>query len=148
MRTLIGAVATFAALALAGCGGGDDGPGTGSQGLLELATAPAACATAADCCVAIDDCMATAYVVTRADYEDAVALAEEPRDTCAGCISPSVEVRCEAGACVGVEIVDYDAPEYAANAGSHCGEVLGQALSAGGSGDAAPAGRVFGCGAD
>jgi hypothetical protein len=155
MRTTIG---MLAALALAGCGNGDGGDqgggggggGSGAQSLVELATSPAACSTAADCCVAIDGCLATAYVVARADYEAAVALANAPHEPCVDCISPAVELRCENGACVGTEIEDYGSAAYLANEGNHCGVASDEstsALSAGGAGDAPPPGRVFGCGA-
>ena len=146
--------AVLGALALAACGGGDEE--NGGERLRSMAQREATCVTAADCCVVIDGCLATAYVVTPGDYEEAIELADRPRNACVGCISPSVEVRCEAGTCVGVEIEDFDSAAYLANAGNHCGAAIGesgQALSSdpvGGSQPRAevPAGRMFGCGVD
>lgn len=147
MRIGPGIVAAFAAISLVGCGGGSKDGGAGLPAdLVALVSQEQACVTAADCCVAIDGCLATAYVVAREDYERAVELAEQPGDACVDCISPAVELRCEAGSCIGVEIEDPTSAAYDANRGSHCGAAsdgAGQALSA----DSIPAGRVFGCGA-
>lgn len=146
MRTRFAAV--LGALALCACGGGSEE--NGDDRLLSMAQREATCSSAADCCVVIDGCLATAYVVTAGDYEEAIELANRPRNACVGCISPAVEVRCEAGACVGVEIEDFESAAYRANSGDHCGAAIGessqgQALSSDGP---APEGRMFGCGVD
>lgn len=148
MRTWI--LASVGALSLVACGDGGDNANDGNE-LQAVAEREAACVTAADCCVVVDGCLATAYVVPLGDYEEALALANEPRTACLDCISPVVEVRCEAGACVGVEIEDFESPAYRANEGDHCGAAVGdgQALTSADALRAASApGRTFGCGAD
>ena len=133
----------LAVLLLAGCDGGSDV----TAELTSMAQREATCASAADCCVVVDGCSATAYVVARGDYEEGLRLAEQSPKPCVKCMSPAVEVRCEAGACVGVE-VGFD--EEPATYGSHCGGTAGEATQplSSDAGEPAGEGRMFGCGVD
>jgi hypothetical protein len=85
-------------------------------------TLPAACKTSADCCVAMDGCMATAYLVGKAEYSAMVGSIDAHNasaSACAGCIHPAVQVQCQAGFCVG-EKLSFSADATAFDR-SHCG---------------------------
>jgi hypothetical protein len=88
---------------------------------LMTPTLPAACLTDADCCVAVDQCMAMAYLVGRAEYDAMLAsIADFSSGTtslnaCPACIKPAVQVQCKAGFCAG-EKLSSDYEGY-----SHCG---------------------------
>jgi len=87
-------------------------------------TLPAACKTSADCCVAMDWCMATAYLVGKAEYNAMVAsidAAIASRSGCAGCVLPAVQVDCQAGFCVGQQLSFY--ADGTAFDRSHCGPI-------------------------
>lgn len=130
-------------LLLAACGSGTDEDGVAK--LRAFAEAEAPCETAADCCVVIDGCLATAYVVGASDYDAARKVASGlEHDACVNCIAPAVQLACEAGRCVGLELAPGTAG-WEGSTGGHCGEVPADA----GAFVAAPAtdtGRVLGCG--
>jgi hypothetical protein len=85
-------------------------------------TLPAACKTNADCCVAMDGCMAKAYLVGKAEYNAMVGSIDAHNaaaSACAGCIHPAVQVQCQAGFCVGEKLSFYaDGTSFDR---SHCG---------------------------
>jgi hypothetical protein len=80
-----------------------------------------ACRDDSDCCIVIDNCMAMAYL-----YSKAPGATGQPsfpgsgRDTCAACIPPAVQVRCDSGQCVGEKVSSvYSGPLNQ----NHCGPV-------------------------
>jgi hypothetical protein len=117
-------------------------------------TLPAACKTSADCCVAMDGCMAKAYLVGKDEYSAMVASIAN-HDTggmCASCVHPAVQVQCQAGFCVG-ELMSFYA-EGTPFDNSHCGTITMSDASAkaaaapfvAGDGDAGTPRSVWTCG--
>lgn len=95
------------------------------------------CTTADDCCVVVDGCRATAYVVSATDRASAESLlSSAPNDACLKCVTPAIEVGCQNGRCVGTEIPASTAPPTLRQ--NHCG---GTNAGAGGA-----AVHVLGCG--
>ena len=87
-------------------------------------TLPAACTTDADCCVAMDGCMATGYLVGKAEYSSKVASIAKVNSgnrMCVNCLQPAVQVQCKGGFCAGEEILTSTSP--ASLRTSHCGFV-------------------------
>ena len=87
-------------------------------------TLPAACTTDADCCVAMDGCMATGYLVGKAEYSSMVASIAKVNSgnrMCVNCLQPAVQVQCKGGFCAGEEILTSTSP--ASLRTSHCGLV-------------------------
>ena len=95
------------------------------------------CTSADDCCVVVDGCRATAYVVAAGDKASAESLlSTAPNDACVKCISPALELGCVGGKCVGVEVSP--AAATPAQRQNHCGST--------GGGAGGPAVHVAGCG--
>ena len=95
---------------------------TDATPVLMTPTLPAACTTDGDCCMAMDGCMATAYLVGQAEYSSMVASianVNSSRDaaTCLRCTPPSIQVQCKSGFCVGEKISSYSSGIVK----SHCG---------------------------
>jgi hypothetical protein len=86
-------------------------------------TLPAACNTSADCCVVMDGCMATAYLVGKAEYSAMVASIPSPDagGACVLCVHPAIQVQCQGGFCVGEEQSFY--AEGTPFDRSHCGTI-------------------------
>jgi hypothetical protein len=86
----------------------------------------APCETDADCCVVVNDCTNTAYVVSADDAPHVAQLIEDgPRDRCTGCIAPLVQVSCQNSKCVGTEIDPRETELGAQLEQNHCGAVEG-----------------------
>ena len=125
---------------------------TARDQLRALATNAAACESDGDCCVVVDACSASAYVVAADDFDRAASLADEasqpgPLTACSRCIAPAVEVLCVEGACTGVVA---DGVNAADALGPHCGSVGALGAVAGDGGvdvDDEDGVRVLGCGA-
>ena len=96
-------------------------------------TLPAACTTSADCCVAMDSCTATAYLVGKAEYAAMVASIAGQYDAgigmCVHCIPPAIQVECQAGFCVGQKVNMNPSTPYQS---SHCGTLVETTSDAGG----------------
>jgi len=124
--------------------------------LRALANAEASCTTAAECCVVVDGCMATAYVVGAGDWAEARDLVSRLDDEpCVACIPPAVRLLCVEGRCVGEE-VDPSNDEETSWYGDRCGEAsvdgapddeapIDEAPAAD---EAGEQGRMLGCGAE
>ncbi len=80
--------------------------GTANAGHM-IPTLPAACTTDDDCCVAMDHCIATAYLVGRPEYAamlEAIVEDDSTSLSCMSCINPAVQVQCKGGFCAGEEL--------------------------------------------
>ena len=102
----------------------DAGARSDAEAAIMTPTLPAACTTDADCCVAMDGCMATGYLVGKAEYSSMVASIAKVNSggrMCLACIQPAVQVRCQGGFCAGDEILTSASP--ASLRTSHCGLV-------------------------
>jgi hypothetical protein len=91
--------------------------GTANAGHM-IPTLPAPCLTDADCCVAMDHCIATAYLVGQPEYAAMLASiieTDSTRSSCMPCINPTVQVQCKAGFCTG--------EEGSGSTSSHCGYI-------------------------
>jgi hypothetical protein len=99
-----------------------------------------ACQSDADCCVVVDTCVSNALVVSATDRAEVEGLLAEADDgVCTRCIAPAVQVRCDAGTCVGESLPFSDDATYAELSKTHCGSLpLPQSSGA--------QMKVFGCG--
>ena len=102
-----------------------DGVPDATQDVTEEAPAPAnlPCRNDSDCCIVIDDCMATAYLYTKAPGGGGMPTfpPSGPGGTCLACIPPAVQVRCDLGQCVGEKLPEvYSGPLV----DNHCGPVV------------------------
>ena len=92
-------------------------------GVIMTPTLPAACQVDGDCCVAMDTCMARAYLVGLTEYPAMVASipSAASQGMCASCIQPAVQVQCKGGFCTGEKL------PFSSNAtslmSSHCGYI-------------------------
>jgi len=87
-----------------------------------IPTLPAACTTDDDCCVAMDYCIATAYLVGRTEYTamlESIIEVDSTRTSCMPCAHPDVQVQCKGGFCAGEE--GPSGGESSPFAASHCG---------------------------
>jgi hypothetical protein len=99
-------------------------PGHDDPAVVMTPTLPAACKTSADCCVAMDGCLATAYLVGKAEYDAmvaSIATAHADASVCYACVHPAVQVQCQAGFCVGEQLSFY--AEGTPFDKSHCGTI-------------------------
>ena len=79
------------------------------------------CSTDDDCCVSVDECMATATLTGNDGYGPVPGTHDTP-GTCLGCIVPAIQVRCQAGFCVGTRLSGiYDSSRPLLR--SHCGHI-------------------------
>jgi len=102
----------------------DAGARSDAAAAIMTPTLPAACTTDEDCCVAMDGCMATGYLVGRAEYSSMVASIAKVGSgnrMCVNCLQPAVQVQCKGGVCAGDEILASASP--ASLRTSHCGFV-------------------------
>lgn len=94
-----------------------------------FANGQAPCQTASDCCVVVNDCSNTAYVVGLEDKDaatEAVAAesaGQEAIGHCTACIAAYVQVSCQDGKCAGVELDVRQGPVDERLAEDHCGTV-------------------------
>lgn len=117
--------------------------------LKSLAQKQATCATADDCCVVMDDCMATGYVVGAGDYEQALELVDRlDDDVCVGCITPLVELSCIEGQCLGTASYPGDPGGPDVTPGAHCGATASTGPAPIRMAESPESGRILGCGAD
>ena len=67
------------------------------------------CRNDSDCCIAIDSCMATAYLYSKGPggAGPPTMPIHNPGDGCLACIPPAVQVRCVSGQCTGEKISSY-----------------------------------------
>jgi len=124
----------------AGTGGGTNPE---PEDPADFADGNVACDTDADCCVVVNDCANQAYVVGIDDKDKVaalVAIAEQDRSRCTGCIAPAVEVTCENAKCVGslVEFTASSQPDERLFQ-DHCGTISTPDTTA-------QTGSMFGCG--
>ena len=77
------------------------------------------CRNDSDCCIAVDSCMAMAYLYSKGPggAGPPTLPVHNPGDGCLACIPPAVQVRCVSGQCVGEKISSYDSQFTSA----HCG---------------------------
>lgn len=117
--------------------------------LKSLAQKQTSCQTAGDCCVVMDDCMATGYVVGAGDYEHALDLVDGlDNDVCVGCITPLVELSCVEGQCTGTASYPGEPGAPDVTPGAHCGATESTGPAPIELGESPASGRILGCGAD
>jgi len=101
-----------------------DGPGPAAD-VVEpfVPTLPVTCQADDDCCVALDGCLATLYLVGKAE-QNALQhwLSVKPQSGCLNCIAPAVQVRCAGGFCEGEEL-PFSANLPVSLMQGHCGVV-------------------------
>jgi hypothetical protein len=99
-------------------------------------TGSIACTTHADCCVALDSCLATAYLVGKADFEALKASIASRYDggagMCVSCTYPAIQVQCQAGFCVGERVPNVNPGNPWES--SHCGTLASTSGTGGTSG--------------
>jgi hypothetical protein len=116
---------------------GTGSPDTRDSGVVLMTpTLPVACTTNGDCCVALDSCAATAYLVGKAEFEAmkaSIAYINANSDKpCVSCTYPAIQVQCQAGFCVGERVTDAN-PASNPWAASHCGTLVPSSSDAGSS---------------
>ena len=106
-----------------------DPPGEEPIDPATFANGQAPCETDADCCVVVNDCSNTAYVVGLEDKDAATkavaaeSAGQEAIGHCTACIAAYVQVSCQDSKCVGVEL-DYSQDELDERlAQDHCGAI-------------------------
>jgi hypothetical protein len=79
------------------------------------------CRNDLDCCIAIDSCMATAYLYSKGPggAGPPTMPTHNPGDGCLPCIPPAVQVRCLSGQCTGEKISSYSSQLTV----GHCGTI-------------------------
>jgi hypothetical protein len=79
------------------------------------------CRNDLDCCIAIDNCMATAYLYSKGPggAGPPTLPTHNPGDTCLACIPPAVQVSCVSGQCVGEKLSSYSSQLTV----GHCGTI-------------------------
>jgi hypothetical protein len=123
----------------AGSGGA---PQTPREQAATYARSDIACTVDSDCCVVVDNCLDTGYLVAATDRDQVRALLDgASMDRCLACIPPSVQIACEASRCV-AKIVSNDDPKTPPPdelRQDHCGSLDTNAPMS-------PVGSEFGCG--
>jgi len=90
--------------ATSGAGGSAQDPRSQA---LSYASKDIACSVDNDCCVVVDSCLDTGYLVGQGDRATVRALLDgASMDRCLACIPPPIQVSCEAGKCVAKEVTD------------------------------------------
>ena len=95
---------------------------TADAGVIMTPTLPAPCQVDGDCCVAMDTCLAMAYLVGRTEYDAMVASIPSISSrlgTCVSCGQPAVQVQCSGGFCMGGKLPIYSGTLTT----SHCGYI-------------------------
>jgi hypothetical protein len=140
----------FVLAGLVGCappssqGASDAGSDAGCKGDPEewaaILSEPLTCTRNSDCCVAVNECLEQAIVVTAPNVDRAQTAWYSCFPGCNGCVRPSVSASCVNGQCVG----------HPDDGGSRCGvdEPAARALEPDGGtpDDAGKPQRLFGCG--
>jgi hypothetical protein len=76
------------------------------------------CTTDSDCCVSVDECMATATLTGNRGYGPVPGT----HATCLPCMVPAIQVQCQGGFCVGTRLINfYDSSSPLLH--SHCGAI-------------------------
>jgi len=137
-RVWLASSAVAGALALCACGdpaesagepgtggtagtGGSTGVSNGGVGGLQPPVRDLSCSSDSDCCAVVDDCYAQAWLVTQAEKAEIEAyIAALVHPACFSCIPPAVQVSCQSGQCVGVE-VDIGTSPPTGLMQTHCG---------------------------
>jgi hypothetical protein len=79
------------------------------------------CSSDSDCCAVVDECYAQLWLVTQAQKAEVEAyIASLQHPACFSCIPPAVQVSCQSGQCVGVEVGGGTWPPSGLS-GTHCG---------------------------
>ncbi len=103
--------------------GGSTGVSSGGVGGREPPVRDLTCSSDSDCCTVVDDCYAQAWLVTqaqKAEVEAYIAALQHP--ACFSCIPPAIQVSCQSGQCVGVEIEMGTSPPTGLLK-THCGTI-------------------------
>ena len=81
------------------------------------------CRNDSDCCIAVDSCMAMAYLYSKGPggAGPPTMPVHNPGDGCLPCIPPAVQVRCVAGQCTGEKLSTYSSSSSLTSA--HCGTI-------------------------
>ena len=117
-------VVSYTGICFEGCVRQSECAVVADAGVIMTPTLPAACQSDGDCCVAIDGCMAMAYLVGRTEYQAMVASISSINGSakaCVGCIPPEVQVQCKGGFCAGEKLPF--SPSTSALTSSHCGYI-------------------------
>lgn len=79
------------------------------------------CRNDSDCCIAVDSCMAMAYLYSKGPNGSGPPTlpTHQAGDPCLACIPPAVQVRCVSGQCAGEKISSYSSQLTSA----HCGTI-------------------------
>lgn len=92
------------------------------QAELQALAADNTCNVVEDCCVVMDDCNSEAWIVTAAEFDDAVVWAAQLEGGfCVDCVPPTVSVDCVQGRCVGRAFSPVDVNLAPEQARSSCG---------------------------
>jgi hypothetical protein len=96
---------------------GPDGGEVTEVGTQPLMVYP--CAKDSDCCTVVDKCMARAFLYSKGVGASPAPSIPPNNGMCLACIQPAVQLRCQAGSCVGEKVDGYDTRLQAA----HCGYI-------------------------
>ena len=97
-------------------------PDTGPDAVADAPPPPnLTCRNDLDCCIVIDDCMAIAYLYSKAPGAIGPPSFPSNPDVCLACIPPAVQVRCASGQCVGEKIPSVYEGALVKN---HCGPIV------------------------
>jgi hypothetical protein len=97
-------------------------PDTGPDAVADAPPPPnLTCRNDADCCIVIDNCMAIAYLYSKAPGATGVGFGANDGGVCLACIPPAVQVRCASGQCVGEKLSSVYEGALVKN---HCGPVI------------------------
>ena len=77
------------------------------------------CTRDSDCCTVVDGCMARAYLYSKGVGASPAPAIPPNNGMCLSCIPPSIQLRCEAGTCVGEKVQGSDSRLIEA----HCGYI-------------------------
>jgi hypothetical protein len=87
-----------------GAGGAPQDPRTQAA---SYASIDITCSVDSDCCVVVDSCLDTGYLVAAKDKDTVRALLDSASmDRCLACIPASVQILCEAGRCAAKQVDD------------------------------------------
>ena len=98
----------------------DAGPETGDAGDTGIQLNRVfACTKDTDCCTVVDTCMSTAYLYSKGIGASPAPSIPPNNGFCNACISPPIQLKCQAGTCVGEKVGTFDSKLMAA----HCGYI-------------------------
>ncbi len=105
----------------AGTGGTGGSTANGGTGGLQPPVRDLRCSSDDECCAVVDECYDQLWLVTQGQKTEVEAyIASLQRPSCFACIPPSVQVSCQNGQCVGVEVGVGTWPPSGLS-GTHCG---------------------------